>query len=118
MADDCYPCPCCGFLMFSEPPGSYVICALCGWEDDHVQLAYPAMRGGANGESLLESQLAALQKYPLEIKSFRGIERAPQWRPLRESDLETCREPTNGLSYFHAAGSVRPTYYWLRDVAG
>ena len=104
--------------MFSEPPGSYVICALCGWEDDHVQLAYPAMRGGANRESLLESQLAALKKYPPDIKSVRGFERAPKWRPLRESDLETRGGPTDGLSYFHAAASEHPTYYWLRDVAG
>jgi Cysteine-rich CPCC len=30
--------------------GSYVICDVCGWEDDQVQLANPACGGGANSE--------------------------------------------------------------------
>jgi len=31
-----YPCPCCGYLVFTEPPGSYDICSICFWEDDPV----------------------------------------------------------------------------------
>lgn len=27
----------------SAPPGSYEICEICSWEDDHVQLRFPAM---------------------------------------------------------------------------
>lgn len=34
-----YPCPCCGYLQFGEPPGSYEICAICFWGDDAVQLS-------------------------------------------------------------------------------
>lgn len=58
-----FPCPSCGFEVFSEPPGSYEICDLCGWEDDHVQLRFPAMAGGANKLSLAEYQLQAIAAY-------------------------------------------------------
>lgn len=51
----CYPCPCCGRLVFSEPPGSYDICPVCYWEDDLVQLRFPYMRG-ANHVNLIEAQ--------------------------------------------------------------
>ena len=104
--------------MFSEPPGSYDICTLCGWEDDHVQLAHPTMRGGANVESLIESQHAALLKYPLEVASAMGFSRAPEWRPLQQSDLDNSNAPSSGLSYFQAAASESPAYYWLLNVAG
>ena len=50
-----YPCPACGFLTLSEqPPGTYDICGVCGWEDDPVQYNDPDYRGGANGPSLNE----------------------------------------------------------------
>jgi hypothetical protein len=35
-----YPCPCCGYLMFYEGPGSYDICKICFWEDDLSQLRF------------------------------------------------------------------------------
>lgn len=50
---DGHACPCCGYLTFGEPPwGSYVICPVCAWEDDPVQLADPTYEGGANIVSL------------------------------------------------------------------
>lgn len=51
-----YPCPCCGHLIFPEPPGSYDICEICFWEDDLVMLRWPATGGGANDASLVEAQ--------------------------------------------------------------
>lgn len=51
-----YPCPCCGYLTLSGPPGSYEICDVCWWEDDAVQLRYPEYRGGANAPSLIDAQ--------------------------------------------------------------
>jgi hypothetical protein len=33
-----YPCPCCGHLVYIEPPGSHDICKVCFWEDDIVML--------------------------------------------------------------------------------
>ena len=49
-----YPCPCCGYLMFGEPPGSYEICKICFWEDDISQLRF-VTRGGAS-IPLIEAQ--------------------------------------------------------------
>ena len=40
-----YPCPCCGYLMFNEEPGSYDICEVCGWEDDLSQLRFATVAG-------------------------------------------------------------------------
>jgi hypothetical protein len=51
-----YPCPCCGHLIFREPPGSYDICEICFWEDDVTMLRWPATGGGANHASLVEAQ--------------------------------------------------------------
>ena len=116
MKRDSYPCPSCGFLVFEEPPGSYDICRVCGWEDDHVQLAHPAMRGGANRESLVESQISILKELPVEIRKRDGVLRDPQWRPLREEEVKFRPDaPKDGTSYFHAACSEEPAYYWLHD---
>ena len=111
-----YPCPVCGFLVFDEPPGSYAICEICGWEDDHVQLTHPTMRGGANGGSLLEYQRDILAEVPAHITEHRGFKRDLAWRPLTERDCQTDpTAPTDGLGYFHAAVAESPVYYWLRS---
>src|ERR1700733_8432293 len=51
-----YPCPCCGYLVFKEKPGSYDVCPICYWEDDAMQLSFPMMEGGANTVSLHQAQ--------------------------------------------------------------
>ena len=51
-----YPCPCCGHVIFREPPGSYDICEICFWEDDIVMLRWPTSGGGANHVPLVEAQ--------------------------------------------------------------
>ena len=54
-----FPCPCCGFITLDEqPPGTYDICRICGWEDDPVQFGDPDYRGGANSDSLREYRAA------------------------------------------------------------
>lgn len=78
VAEKNFPCPSCGFEVFSERPGSYEICELCGWEDDHVQLRFPAMAGGANKSSLARHQLQALAAYPINVsvaKRFSSLQR-------------------------------------------
>jgi len=107
-----FPCPACGFLVFSEPPGSYDLCAICGWEDDHVQLEFPDLRGGANLESLAEYQAALLEKIPPEIQVYAGFQRDLNWRPLRLDEVTSDSAIQSGLDYFHAAGTVNPGYYW------
>ena len=77
--------------MFNEPPGSYGICSICGWEDDHLQLRFPVMTGGANKESLYESQQVWTKKIPLEVQEYEGCSRDKDWRPLVP---EECSLPT------------------------
>ena len=56
-----YPCPCCGHLIFLEPPGSYDICEICFWEDDIVMLRWPTTGGQFSG------LLAALREADLRV---------------------------------------------------
>lgn len=52
-----YTCPCCGYLTFDEePPGTFEICPVCGWEDDEVQFRDQTYNGGANMVSLEEAR--------------------------------------------------------------
>jgi hypothetical protein len=49
-ADRGFPCRCCAAHTLSEePPGTYEICEVCGWEDE---LVGEDDSGGANGTSL------------------------------------------------------------------
>lgn len=83
------PCPCCGYLILEDSPGSWEICGICGWEDDLVQLRWPAMRGGANKPSLIEAQESFL-RIGAKSELARGRVRPPShsdqqdpgWRPI------------------------------------
>lgn len=56
-ADGKFYCPCCGYNTFIEPPtGTYIICIICFWEDDPIQLENPNYQGGANRVSLIQGQ--------------------------------------------------------------
>jgi hypothetical protein len=116
MAEATFPCPACGFLTFWGGPGSYEICGVCGWENDHVQLAHPRFRGGANHESLVEAQLEAIKRFPLERRSFVNHQRDPEWRPVTDEEA-AIREgaPHSGSEYAQAAGQDHPRYYWCKD---
>lgn len=103
-----YPCPCCGFLTFAEPSGSYDVCAVCGWEDDNVQLRYPGLAGGANGRSLCDEQRAGGWA-ALDRDLMRGYRRAPGWRPLRPDE---CGDLDRHADALHA---TEPDYYWQRS---
>lgn len=52
-----FACLCCGFLTLDEePPGSFAICPVCGWEDDYSQGVDVDLMGGANRRSLTEAR--------------------------------------------------------------
>jgi hypothetical protein len=52
-----YPCPCCGYLTLAqEPPGTFLLCPVCFWEDDSVQFKDPNYTGGANHPSLNQAR--------------------------------------------------------------
>jgi hypothetical protein len=107
-----YPCPVCGFLVLAEPPGSYDICAICDWEDDHVQLAFPDLRGGANKGSLKDYQDRILKEIPIEVKQYKGFQRDPEWRPLYDDEIQSEQNIQSGSDYFHAAVETVAKYYW------
>lgn len=99
-----YPCPACGFVVFAEPPGSYAICPVCGWEDDPLQLANPAYRGGANRESLAELQQEILREIPAEVTDHDGFTRDLGWRPV---------SPEESQANLSVRTPIRtPDYYW------
>ncbi|HEU4451489.1 MAG TPA: CPCC family cysteine-rich protein [Longimicrobium sp.] len=105
-----YPCPCCGYLVFDEPPGSYALCPVCDWEDDALQLEFATtLRGGANAGTLLEEQQRYL--WPEWLRRRADYPRDPLWRPV---DPET-----DVFEDFHDPRCIRPTsdaadalYYW------
>ena len=102
------PCPCCGFLTLAEPSGSHDICAVCGWEDDPVQLRHPGMAGGANRRSLCDAQRAGGWAAPGRDRT-QGYRRAPEWRPLRDDE---CR---GSPPLADARAPDEPDdYYWQR----
>jgi hypothetical protein len=52
-----FPCPCCGHFTFEEaPPGTYLICPVCYWEDDPEQFENPQSADGANLVSLEQAR--------------------------------------------------------------
>lgn len=56
-----WSCPCCGsFTLDEEPPGTFQICPVCGWEDDSVQFADPNYEGGANAPCLRKARRSYL----------------------------------------------------------
>ena len=88
-----YPCPCCGYLVFAEPPGSYDICEICFWEDDALQLEFATtLAGGANTMTLEEAQRAfaaigakSRSRAPHTRSPGPGDQRDPEWRPIDQS---------------------------------
>lgn len=123
-----YPCPCCGYLVFSTPPGGYELCPVCDWEDDDVQLAFPMMPGGANSDSLYEHQQTFLKVSTPEFRATtsmrppqHGEQKDPQWRPLdpvrdrylRDSPEDRAlrrHQPPNACLYWWRKD------YWLSDA--
>jgi Cysteine-rich CPCC len=99
------PCPCCGYLVLDELPGSYDICPICGWEDDISQLRFPRMACGANKISLIEAQSNFVRHRdsdplhpPLGRPPSAEDVRDPDWRPIDEAHDE-IEEPVPGLDY-------------------
>lgn len=89
-----YACPCCGYKTYSEyPNGTYLICPVCFWEDDPVQLDNPDFAGGANPLSLRESQKNFVSfgacdegMKPFVRKHSLNEERDNDWKPLQDKE--------------------------------
>jgi hypothetical protein len=115
-----YPCPACGFFIFAEPPGSYEICSICGWEDCAVQLRYPTAGTGPNAALVVEQQ-SVLEELPLSVREYAGHHRDPDWRPLNEDEIaQAASGPKSGLDYFHAVSEddvEENWYYWRKQLS-
>ena len=103
------PCPCCGYLVFDEPPGSYDICPICSWEDDLSQLRFPVTTG-ANHVSLIDAQRNYARDGVCESRLHSHVRqpkdsdvRDPQWRPIDERK-DNLERPIDGVEY----GSTYP----------
>jgi hypothetical protein len=113
------PCPCCGYLVFDEPPGSYAICPICFWEDDHVQLRFPTLEGGANKLSLIRSQKnfaefgACEERFQSDVRRPMETDlRDLEWRMIDETD-DRFEEPINDIEDFTPYPDDGTTlYYW------
>jgi hypothetical protein len=113
-----YPCPCCGHIVHAQPPGSYLICPICYWEDDGVQLRWPDYSGGANRPSLIEAQEHYARcgaNSPDEVGSVRlpspdePVE--PGWRMI--DPAQDTFEP-NGQANNPWPRDTTVLYYWRR----
>jgi hypothetical protein len=110
-------CPPCGFLTLSGSGyGSYRICDVCGWEDDGVQLANPACGGGANQQSLVDAQRAALDRYPLTVTESRGFRRSKAWRPLSDAEVAIANAEREEQYWKNQAVVAPHECYWVRQA--
>jgi len=105
-----WPCPVCGYFVFSEPPGSYSICEVCNWEDDNIQIRHPRMRGGANSDSIFDYQQSSKQWQPNP-----HLKRDPDWRLLEENEALLPSGEVGAVDYDLDYYGERPPYYWRND---
>ena len=99
-----YPCPCCGYLVFDEGPGSYDICPICFWEDDLSQLRFAFTEDGPNCVSLWDGQRAYATIGACESRLVQYVrqptyedQRDADWRPLdpARDNIEDAQAVTN-----------------------
>ena len=109
------PCPACGFLTIQQDSyGSYLICPICNWEDDPWQLANPALGGGANIQSLVETQRTVILNHPLTETNFGGIKRDSSWRPLSADERERAEAETQIQGGSNESVYKLSEVYWRR----
>lgn len=69
-----YACPCCSNLTFDEnPPGTFEICPVCGWEDDEAQFRDSTYEGGANSVSLDQARNNFATIGAIDKESLRSV---------------------------------------------
>jgi hypothetical protein len=116
MTSESPACPACGFLTVPEDfYGTYNIFEVCGWEDDGVQLANPACGDGANRESLIEAQAAALRVHPLDRIEASGFRRDWAWRPLNREEIAFAERERNEQYWKNKAVLEVRDAYWAQD---
>lgn len=120
-----FPCPCCGYLVFHDPPGSHAVCPICVWEDDAVQLRWPLWNKGSNTPSLVAAQRCFAEcgaveprLVPYARKPETSDLRDKRWRPLDpahdavEHDASSDSWPDDFTDLYYWRGT-----YWRRRVS-
>ncbi|WP_217907177.1 CPCC family cysteine-rich protein [Massilia sp. BJB1822] len=118
--DSMFTCPCCGYEVFPDHPGSYDICPICFWEDDLFQLYYPHLADGSNPSSLIEAQVNFVQFGACDREMAKNA-RAPglddardnHWFPLWERRVDIPDAESDKTHPQHMT-SKHDLYYWLR----
>lgn len=116
-----YPCPCCGFLTMSGPVRhTFIICPVCGWEDDEVQYYDPNFAGGANVESLNEARANYAKLGAINREALSGV-RPPlpdEMPPRDQKKIHPC--PCCGFltmaAPFHRTRDICAVCGWEDDV--
>ncbi|GHA65671.1 membrane protein [Formosimonas limnophila] len=80
-----FPCPCCGYLVWDYPDGTFEICDICLWQDDPIQKNEPNYSGGANDVSLNKAK-ENFKKYGVCEERFIGAGRRPYQNELPTSN--------------------------------
>jgi hypothetical protein len=112
MPDDLHPCAACGFRVHRTGPGSGAVCRVCGWIDDFEQLVHPDLTYGANaGSSLRLAQARAAL-----VRERAGLERDPDWRPLRPDEVPVADPggPASPVCYVATPDPADFVPYWRR----
>lgn len=103
-----YTCPCCGYRVFSGPPGTEELCPVCGWRDNVMHLRYPLFSGMPNGISLADAQVNhAMTGFPSN-----AFERDPDWRPI-DRDVDELPQPPVDFDALSEPEDPMTLYYWL-----
>ena len=119
-----YTCPCCGYEVCENTPGSEV-CTICFWEEDASQLFFPFDPWCVNGCSLAEAQVAFVQfgacKRSLceEVRQPGPHDRKdPLWFPLWERPVALPDHETEAGSFPLRATSPpgQELRYWRRII--
>ena len=117
-----YTCPCCGYIVFDEFPGSYDICPVCFWEDDAYQLYFVGTDGGANAVSLIEAQVFYFQVGACDPRMVSNVRKPSDsdikdqnWFPLFNQKVDV---PDPEISSVHPGKikKVKDICYWLQNV--
>ena len=112
-----FTCPSCGYLTFTEPPGSDEFCPVCGWQDDLSQLRFPNLAGGANRPCLIEAQrnYATLgtsdPQRTVRSAPATALPRDPDWRPIDASRDRLEETATGEIGDTYERDST-VYYYW------
>lgn len=99
---------------------------VCFWEDDPHQLRWPDSAGGANGNSLIESQQAYVRLGAMDEVFVSEVRRARSsnpmddgWRPI-DPDLdffEPAGVELGTLANFHTGPYWWRLTFWRREVS-